>query len=329
MAMSKENKLKIRKVLEKSFSQEDCVQCYFIKFIKEFEGHQYKIIFKTRKKISPQKILGVEKELQIEFGDDSIEFLRWSDTIGKVIPKSKVYKVPFFDSKKIEVSSPWRRCPIGHHWVRQHDRQKKHIEDVDPHCRLNPSGRDLLKGEEIDFISTFDIFKNPRIKVSSHNLGFKFGNKYDELISGWTAYWNDVFRPTPPLHPNIVKALMATESGFRAHGFAKNKNPKIGVAAGLIQITEETYRILKDYKGEIKDHHIELDNQELWEPNKNICAAVRWLFRKYDKAEGLLKRKPTWEEVLIEYKGRTRSTTKETQTIKKTIKKYLNEMEEN
>lgn len=116
---------------------------------------------------------------------------------------------------------------------------------------------------------------------------------------------------------------MATESSFITTGFAKNKNPKIGLAKGLIQITEETYRILKDSKGEIKDHYVELEDHELWEPSKNICAAVRWLFRKRDKAEGRLERKPTWEEVLIEYKGRTRSKSKETQDIKARIRGFI------
>jgi hypothetical protein len=58
-------------------------------------------------------------------------------------------------------------------------------------------------------------------------------------------------------------------------------------------------------------------------------ASVRWLFRKRDKAEGRLERKPTWEEVLIEYKGRTRSKTEKTQKIKNDIRKYLKDMEEN
>jgi hypothetical protein len=77
------------------------------------------------------------------------------------------------------------------------------------------------------------------------------------------------------------------------------------------------------------DHYVELEDHELWEPNKNICAAVRWLFRKRDKAEGRLERKPTWEEVLIEYKGRTKSKTEETKRIKSDIRRYLKEMGEN
>jgi len=104
MALSKEKKIK--KVLENSFSREDCVQCYFVKFSKEFEGHQHKIVFKTRKKISPEKIENAVKNLLVEFGDALLHFARWSDVIGKILPKSKVYKIPFFDSRDVEVKSP-------------------------------------------------------------------------------------------------------------------------------------------------------------------------------------------------------------------------------
>ena len=62
MAISKEQKLRTKKVLGKSFSKEDCVQCYFLKLSKELEGHQQKIVFKTRKKIEPTQIKEAEKK---------------------------------------------------------------------------------------------------------------------------------------------------------------------------------------------------------------------------------------------------------------------------
>ena len=136
-----------------------------------------------------------EKKLRIEFGEDFVLF-RWREIIGKIIPKSKVYKIPFFDSREVKVYSPWRQCPLGYHWVREHDRQKKTLEDVDPHCRRNPSNKDLLKGEEMDFIANSDLFLNPSIKVSKNHLGMlvvnlEMQNQFDYLIEGWTAYWND------------------------------------------------------------------------------------------------------------------------------------------
>ena len=80
-------------------------------------------------------------------------------------------------------------------------------------------------------------------------------------------------------------------------------NKKIGPARGLVQITESTLKILKDRKGEIKDHYVNLKNDDLFDPNLNICAAIRWLFRKNEILEKRLKRTPEWEEVIAEYKG--------------------------
>ena len=50
---------------------------------------------------------------------------------------------------------PWRVCPYGEHWVVRHPRYPvgRQIQDVDGHCRKNPSGKDRLKGDEIELIS--------------------------------------------------------------------------------------------------------------------------------------------------------------------------------
>lgn len=325
MTVSKDQKLRTKKALEKSFSKEDCVQCYFLKFSKELEGHQHKIVFKTRKKIESAQIKEAEKNLKIEFGE-VFEIFRWSDIIGKIIPKSKVYKVPFFDSRDIKIYNPWRQCPIGYHWVKQHDRQKKTLEDVDPHCRRNPSNKDLLKGEEMDFISKTDLFLNPPIKASGNHLNMRLvslekQNQFDELISGWTAYWNDVLKPKTPLHPNIVKALIASESTFKLK--SKAKNEEVGFARGLIQITEETQGILKNTKGEIKNNYVILSDDEIWEPNKNICAGVRWLFQKKYLLDHRLKKETSWKEVLMEYKGKTNYKSEENTRINNDLENYL------
>ena len=77
---------------------------------------------------------------------------------------------------------------------------------------------------------------------------------------------------------------------------------------------------------ELKDHFVILDNEEIWDPNKNICAGVRWLFRKREIARNRLKREPSWEEVLMEYKGRTTSTTAETKRVKNDLYQFLRQL---
>jgi len=60
----------------------------------------------------------------------------------------------------------------------------------------------------------------------------KEGKKYDDIIRGWTNYWNNIFKPSEPLDPDLVKALIGSESSFKL-------NPKDNpLAFGLMQITE-------------------------------------------------------------------------------------------
>ncbi|MDD4973727.1 MAG: transglycosylase SLT domain-containing protein [Bacteriovorax sp.] len=214
--------------------------------------------------------------------------------------------------------------------MRRHDRQKKHLEDVDGHCRKNKSKKDQLKGDEIDLISNHDLFKHPQLKATPNNLGFekvgKNGNQFDDLINGWVAYWNDVFKTDPPLHPNFVKALMATESGFNPKSIAPNKNKKIGFARGLMQVTERTQRQLAGDEKELKDHLVILDDEEVWDPNKNICAGVRWLFRKREILKSQIKRDPTWKEVLMGYKGKATSQTKKNQEIRNNLSDFFKKL---
>lgn len=204
---------------------------------------------------------------------------------------------------------PWRLCPMGEHWVREHPRRvkptKKHpferTTSVAGHCRDNPSRKDQLYSDEIEEIADYR-FGNLKGGPCPDNLGFKnAGSKYDPLVRGWTKYWNDVLKPRPPLDPNLVKALIASESSFNP----KKDNGKKGDkrATGLMQLTNETLKILSDEKGELKDHLINIDQEDITDPNLNICAGIRWLFQKRRLASGKLGRQATWEEAIAEYKS--------------------------
>jgi hypothetical protein len=114
----------------------------------------------------------------------------------------------------------------------------------DQHLRRLPGT--YLKREEIN-----GVFKNyPRKgiiypssgKISEH----KNSDKYDDLIAVWTHYFNDKLKTEPPFDPDVFKALLASESGFRLD-IPKNK-----MAFGIAQITKETWMILQDQKGEAK-----------------------------------------------------------------------------
>lgn len=321
--MEKSKKEQIKFILTHFFSKADEAEFYFIKGLKEFSNS---ILVKS-KKVDSDKLSEANLLLKKELADPAIEFLNWIDNVGGMIPKKNVYKIPFFSTNEIKEINPWRVCPIGEHWVKRHDRQKKHLEDVDGHCRKNKSKKDQLKGDEIDLISNHDLFKNSKLMATPNDLGFNKnginGNQYDDLINGWVAYWNDIFKTDPPLHPNFVKALMATESGFNNESINKSNNKKTGPARGLLQITERAQRQLSGDERELKDHLVILDDEEVWEPNKNICAGVRWLFRKREILKSKRKGEPTWREVLMGYKGIIDSQTNETKKVQKRLREYL------
>lgn len=211
-------------------------------------------------------------------------------------------------SSQKEKSHPWRICPGGEHWVRTHDRHvpisEKNptgITEVEGHCRKNRSKKDQILPEEIEKIAR-TIFKNLKGPPKADDLKFEDGNKYDHLVRGWTQYWNGVFKPKDPLDPNLVKALIASESSFNPKPRPVSAG-KAGKARGLMQITDQAIKILKDEKGELKDYLIDIAQKDIEDPNVNICAGTRWLFYKKKMASDKLKRKATWIEAAAEYKS--------------------------
>lgn len=243
----------------------------------------------------------------------------------KVIKKPKRQRPPSLRTH------PWRLCSPGEHWVRTHPMaippsKKNPVGSTTirrGHCARNPTGKDQLYPDEIQEISNSRFSK---IKDMPCPLGFEFGkkgNRYDSLIAGWTKYWNDVLQPPSPLDPNLVKALIATESGFKSDVLADKRNKNS--ARGLMQITNDTRRILGDERGELKDHFLTLSREDLNDPSNNICAGIRWLFRKHEIASSRLQRTATWEEAVAEFKGiRTATKARATELMTQFNKKLEN-----
>src|SRR3989338_2890767 len=237
------------------------------------------------------------------------------------------------ESKKTPLKNdkphPWRLCPPGRHWVRTHPLaippSKKdptgYMTTRHGHCADNPTKRDQLYPDEIQEISEQN-FSNVKEKPCSLDLGYgENGHTYDDLIAGWTKYWNEVFQPESPLDPNVVKALIATESSFKSKKLADNKDPNS--ARGLMQITNQTRKILGDEKGELKDSFLTVTREKLNDPSTNICAGIRWLFHKQRLASIRLKKNATWEEAINEYKGGRKPTKKRATEIMNKFKEKL------
>lgn len=171
---------------------------------------------------------------------------------------------------------------------------------VDQHTRLVAGtylDRDQIAGTKKSHPLKGVIFPNP------NDLGRPNGSKYDEIIAIWTDYFNKKFNEKPPLDPNAIKALICSESDFRL-------DPPNLMAIGIAQITRSTLKILQDPHGEVKDFIFrDIRQKDLKDPEIAIPMAIRWLFRKKQTAQSKLKKAPTAEQIVLEYKGLLKSRT--------------------
>ncbi len=96
-----------------------------------------------------------------------------------------------------------------------------------------------------------------------------------------------------------------------------------------MQILNSTRKNLGDEKGELKDHFLTVTKNELNDPNINICAGIRWLFQKQVLASSYLGREASWEEAVMNYKGKLKSKPDDLEAIKqkKIFQKYYDRLE--
>lgn len=192
---------------------------------------------------------------------------------------------------------------------------KEHPRKV-PISRKNPTGITIvdkhprhLDGSFLDIKEIEKIITNYNLKKLNYPKAGKLvdypdSDKYDDLVAIWTDYFNKKFPSDSLLDPDVVKALIGSESDFKL-------DPKNPQAIGIAQITKETFKNLEDPNGETKDFiFIKFTLKDLKNPNIAIPMAIRWLFRKKRLAQGKLGREPNAEEIILEYKGLLKSTTK-------------------
>lgn len=207
---------------------------------------------------------------------------------------------------------PLRVCPIGSHWVREHPRDVNPSEKnpagitvVDGHCRRNRTNRyrDELSPSEMKRLS--EQFAKNKVRIGNFK-NTKYSSEefyqHDALIEGWTRYWNEVFKSEVPLNVEVAKALLGSESSFKARP-KDQKTKNEGWARGAFQLTDATRKTLKNYKGELKDYYLDVDEKDVYEPDVAVSAAIRWLFYKKSYGEHFLKRDISWEESVGVYKG--------------------------
>ena len=138
-------------------------------------------------------------------------------------------------------------------------------------------------------------------------------NLYDNSIAIWCDYFSKLLNFVPPMDPDMIKALIASESDFRL-------DPKNPIAIGLAQITKETLKIIQNPKGEAQDFIFNsIRQKDLKNPDLAIPIAVRWLVYKKTRAESKLGGPATHEEIILEYKGLLKS---KTEFKKKALERY-------
>ncbi len=179
---------------------------------------------------------------------------------------------------------------------------------VDEHLRR-------LQGTYLDEVEIYKIangYNSKNLKKPAKS-DMPDENFYDNLIAIWCDYFNKTLNVKPLIEPDMIKALIASESDFRL-------DPKNHVAIGIAQITKETHKIVQDPNGELKGFIFnKISQKDLKNPDIAIPIAIRWIAYKAARAQTKLGRAPTHEEIILEYKGLLKS---KTDFKKRALKKY-------
>lgn len=206
--------------------------------------------------------------------------------------------------KVVSVKEHSRKVPVS-------EKNPSGVTIVDKHFRRLDGT--FLDYKEIEKIQKIYDLKKIIYPKSGKLLDYPDADKLDELIAIWTDFFNKKFPSDVFLDPDVVKALIGSESGFKL-------DPKNPQAIGVAQITKQTFKALQDSKGEVKEFiFIKFTLKDLKDPKIAIPMAIRWLFRKKRLALGKLGREPNAEEIILEYKGLLNS--KSTYKIK-ALKKF-------
>lgn len=213
-------------------------------------------------------------------------------------------------SKKVHVKSHERVVPIS-------NKNPTGITIVDEHFRQI----DNLTLDSEDIYKVFQDYDKKNITYPSKGkLKIKNSDNFDEIIAVWVDYFNQSLKLKSQIDPDMVKALIASESTFQSD--AKNKN-----ATGLTQITLDTLKILKDQKGDDQDFTFKnINKSDLKDPMISIALGVRWIAYKKKYADNILKRNATPDETIQVYKGILNDQSKTATLIMKKYRDYYDQL---
>jgi hypothetical protein len=188
---------------------------------------------------------------------------------------------------ELKKPKPSEMCPPGYHVVKGHNRvcHSGTVTWVDAHiCRNRGKIRPGLLKENI-----YHLFWKSKKKFPALNqiIGFKKGTENDSLIQFWLSYWQSQGVQFPKdLTPLMIKALIAVESSFNPKAKTNAKN---STASGLMQITNQTLRILGGFPNkkkwiEVRKNLIHVTKEDKLDPVINVALGIRWLGHKHSQA---------------------------------------------
>lgn len=185
-------------------------------------------------------------------------------------------------------------CPPGYHVVRGHERicESGTTTWVDAHTRRNRGKiRPGLLRENIYF-----LFWNSKKKYSSLKeiQGFEGeGAEYDGVIQFWLDYWKSQEIEFPDdFDPLLIKVMIAIESTFNPNAVTKSK---ISSASGLMQITDQSLRVLGGFPNEnkwieMRNHLIHVEKVDKLDPIVSVAMGTRLLGLKWAQIKDPEKR---------------------------------------
>ncbi|MBC7419114.1 MAG: transglycosylase SLT domain-containing protein [Bdellovibrio sp.] len=207
---------------------------------------------------------------------------------------------------------------------------KEHLRRVKV-SKKNPSGQTIvdrhlrhIDGQYLDYNLIEETYKGyEKKKVAQpgkEKLLLPDEDKFDDYIAVWTDYFNKKLNLKSPIDPDMVKALIASESTFNPT--AVNKE-----ATGLTQVTVDTLEILQDLEGEVKEFVFkDIKKKDLKEPNVSVAVGVRWLAYKKQYANKIFKRDAISDEIIQVYKGILNDKSKKAKSIMEKYREFYGKL---
>lgn len=178
-------------------------------------------------------------------------------------------------------------CPPGYHIVRGHYRSchSGTVTWIHQHVARNPGRTKEIPHPKLDSYSAQDLRdmfdkSGKRYPPIGKICGFPPNDKLDAMIQFWLDYWKRRGLKYPPdLTARHVKGMIAKESSFNPRAVG-SKLPT--AARGLMQILPDTRDHLNGLTKELKNEHLHVSQDDLFDPVISIACGTRWLTRKYE-----------------------------------------------